>query len=361
LFSEAVLSTFKSVGILGHYITNNFGDVLLRDLMIDFVRENNISKKILFVNKSDYENKTVIGKFIYFITFAFKCDFLIFAGGGYLESGSLGYNNNKFLTLLFLSAFFTKILRKKYIITAVGAGPNVSGFGGYLIKYICNNSSMLVVRDEVSKECLITLGIYADKIRVLSDAALSVNKHVGKIDVPVIKSAPKVALHLMLRNNELLQSKAELIKIIDVLSKKYDLWIISDNGPLGLEKDLYNCFPEKKYSIKEIESNYDFLKFISDCDFVITTKLHVGIVAYSYKVPVFNIYRHEKCKNFYSQIGKKDSCVSLEHIDSDLILKLVDSGIGDNDYYESSIYSQICNKSEDVYLSVKEFIDKEFQ
>ena len=300
------MKRYRRVGVAGHYWTQNFGDILLRDLMVSYLQQECAIPIVEKINRFDYQNAGgKIGKIWYLLSFSFRCDFVVFAGGGYLESGSNGYRNISMLVSMLAQALILRFTFKQFAIAGVGVGPDVTGIGGFLIRCICEMATQITVRDDASKQLLKDLGV-KNNIKSLSDAALVVADHFECSGV--VKN--RMALHLLLRNDEYAVMEDRLVELINAFPDYIDLHIISDHGPIGQEKHLAEkC--ERTLTIFECASPEEFMQFLSSCELVVTTKLHVGIVSYSLGVGVYNIYRHPKCLRFYDQIGGLANCVSM--------------------------------------------------
>ena len=348
-----ILKKYNCVGVVGHYWTDNFGDVLLRDLMVKYLKQTCNVNKVIKINKEDYQRAGgKIGKLLYLLNFAFKSDFVVFGGGGYLETGSLGYRNTSSLFSFFLLAILIKLSFKKFCIAGVGVGPNVDGLSGLFIKMICLLSSDITIRDNESKRLLESLNI-KKTINVEADAAIVVANDYQN-DKP---NSTIIALHLLLRGNEFDSLKESLIDLIHNLPAHYDLHIISDHGPIGAEKELLTLCT-RKITLLECKSSKQFIDFLATCHMVVTTKLHVGIVTYALGRGIYNIYRHPKCLRFYEQINWLNNSVAIGNYNksnnSD-ILTLVE-GFGTTIFYDDKARDKIIEASENVYNKVQQLI-----
>lgn len=349
------MCTYKSVGVIGHYWTDNFGDILLRDLMVEYLEKECNIENVCYINKNDYtKSRGKFGRFLYLLSFAVKCDFLVFSGGGYLESGSKGYKNTSILISFLSLAILTKILRKKYIIAGPGVGPDVSGFGGLLIKKLCNFSNGVIVRDNESKEILVKELKVKSSTTALADAALIVRDSIA-LEL-VKKDKKRIAIHLLLRGKEYVDLKEAIMRLLEVIPEKYEVIFVSDNGLLGEEIELINSnYPKAK--IIEAVSTIEFINTLANCDYVLTTKLHVGIVSYSIGIPVFNIYRHPKCERFYKQTGTQYYSVNLENIGTEEVIEKFRNFCNDSGPEISRTKrEEIIKDSGEIYNFVKGFL-----
>jgi len=99
-------------------------------------------------------------------------DIFICGGGGIIQDQTSVYNLPSFLS----RALFAKILNKKIMFFAVGAGPIYSLFSKFLIKTILNLANIITVRDKESKKVLLNCGVKENLIKVTADPAVSLGK-----------------------------------------------------------------------------------------------------------------------------------------------------------------------------------------
>jgi polysaccharide pyruvyl transferase WcaK-like protein len=343
-----------NVGLIGHYWTSNFGDVLLRDLMEKHLKNNSFVSDVYTINAKNFGiHVSIFGKLKFLISLVFKSDIIIFGGGGYLESTGAGYSNKFILSSFYMVCLVCRILNKPYYIFGPGVGPKVEGFSGKLIKKICSGAKRVIVRDNESKDLLLSLEVKRE-IEVLVDGALILLNE-STINVNVNN---KIAIHLMLHPNEIEAHASKLIKFINSIPAKYDLTFISDNGPFVHDSEIIDNI-SRDCHLLTCNDNEIFKNFISTCEYLITTKLHVGIVGFSLGAKVFNAYRHPKCLRFYKQINAINNSYALKELTSEN-LKNIQKSINCNDHFEKYSVSkyEMKNKVEKLYLAVDEEIDK---
>src|SRR5690606_25408937 len=120
----------------------------------------------------------------------------------------------------------------------------------------------------------------------------------------------KVAIHIPEAN---LRKSLHFFKIINPIIDKRESIMICD-GPKQIDLiekkgTLYNIlYNERKIEIidyKDVGTNVDNIASFSS---VITSKLHVGIVATQLGVPVYSIPHHQKTIRYYKQIDYLDNC-----------------------------------------------------
>lgn len=319
----------KKIGLVGYYEQKNFGDDLLAVLFYKKLAETT-GKEVIVCDCSDELQKSL--GFTTSKTWKkniHECSYVIFGGGGVL--GEL--KRSRLSWRIFLD-YFKKVreLRKKRIphsFIAVGAGPIRSPISKMLVKYIVRSADMVVLRDEESYNELLGIGIKKGKLYVGIDYALSL-KH---DDIPIesskyidtfLKDLPKPVLGVNLCNFNCHNG----VLCIDDIEKHIQQLVLQayknrkirsiviivsmENMPelLGAIKmlDGVSCSNAKVYLHKNV---WDTCSLISKIDFLFTMKLHLSIVSYILKTPVFCVGYHPKIERFYRQINKMECYENL--------------------------------------------------
>src|SRR5690606_25173644 len=184
-----------------------------------------------------------------------------------------------------------------------------------------NGAKVISVRDEESKAYLVKYG-FRGKISVNPDSALSLgdissrfhfekNNHRDKV---------KIALHLPLdKDKDYDAIKPHLIELLNDLKRSQSSVEFNFLVDHGLDRNNYQYkFFERisqeigvSWFIKEYITPEDTLSFISNCDVVVTTKLHVAITSYALGVKPVGISKHPKTKRFFKQVGLEYSHFDL--------------------------------------------------
>lgn len=321
----------KNILLHGCYHNNNFGDLLLADLMAKKIRNltgQNVlcpwtygNKETLFYAKS--------GKGI---RSWFDFTHAVFGGGGYLNSNEKGWFSKKILRY-FIPAFLCKIQRKPYMILGVGAGPKIKFFDKVLVKFICDNAQLIYVRDDESKDVLIKTGVSASKIGVTADFALTLSekdfapyrskkiekyfeRYNGKkiigIHLQSIKDEGKLEEVLMNINSSLENTHIPIMFFDHVKSKQH-----LDMSIEKMKRISQRYLPALVF-YDEILNHWELCSFILKMDAIITSKLHVGIVGWVLEVPIFGCSSHGKTKRFFRQVGRSQYQISSNYISNEI-------------------------------------------
>jgi polysaccharide pyruvyl transferase WcaK-like protein len=293
----------KKVSIIGALWTDNFGDILLADLYTKPLLED-VELEVTFPNvgeKVANELEVKQGSFMDFV----KSDCLFFIGGGYLSEPP--GNKTKWalsrFKLIFVYGILARLFGKKYIILGVGAGPIKKKLSSIIIRTFCNGAKKIVVRDNYSYETLKKIGVKRD-ILVSFDYALKLKEtYIPK----ETRNTRNIALHLTSKQPELNRN------LIDYLLKSNayeDVWFIEDHT--GEYEKVKSTNPEIEKLINDKCILYNgYLEMVDTIDsfrFVLTSKLHVGILGAIFEKKICSFPYHDKVKQFYKEIEFSDNC-----------------------------------------------------
>lgn len=303
------------VVIHGCYNTTNFGDLLLLDLLSQEMQSRlGIQPICPWVHKSQVNNiHAVAGNGL---RDCLGARIAVFGGGGYLVNNS--GNVNKRLIRYTAPALIWQMAKVPYAIVGVGAGPRLTKLDGPLVRSLCNGAQHISVRDEGSAEVLCSVGVPIEKIEVTADIALSLSaekipelayKKAAILLPPKEKNCRRIGIHL----ESLIFDKHKFVDIArrlgGIFNRHKDIcpvWLV-DHAE-GLEaslKEIIHSYMENAIILPKI-NHWVLAAIIGQLDAVITTKLHVGIVAWSLGVPPCGYSNHPKTKRFYEQIHRVD-------------------------------------------------------
>lgn len=307
----------KRAIIHGCYHTANFGDLLLVDLVSDHLRDTyGIDTVSPWIAPSVAEQVHVdAGRGL---RDCFGGCAAILGGGGYLHSGS-DHRAQRRLLRYFVPAKIWQLTRTPYVIVGTGAGPKIEGKGLTRIRQLCTGARAVCVRDEESKQALVQAGIPGSEVQVTADLVLGMTKDQIPIeDVEAARAAlgprregvRRFGIHLQLgaRHASILQRLIE--GIAGDLRGRDDIEpvFIFDHGSKQLDaiKDLCR---EHLPNAKVIPSlpHWSTAALLAEIDGLLTHKLHTGITAWTFGVPVCGYsINHGKTSRFYRQIGRSD-------------------------------------------------------
>ncbi len=175
----------KVILIAGYYGFGNVGDEAILSAILDNLnqRQKNLEFIVISANpietKSKHHVQSIHWKDIDALLNVAKGSDLIILGGGGLFQDYWGVSPKTALTssqwgLPFCSgiAMLAVLYQKPFMIYSVGVGPLLSEQGKELTRWTFNLAHVSSVRDQESKDLLISLGVQEEKIIVAPDPVL---------------------------------------------------------------------------------------------------------------------------------------------------------------------------------------------
>lgn len=328
-----------NISIVGSFLSPNFGDELLLEVMAIklreyFAKDVNIFVPFCFesINKVDWV------KYNGGVDDIKKSDLVVFGGGGYFGENPAykdlpsqtkwffdRHENFTLFKILGLNTYMGRGIPKRqsiisfyryykisltckkfkvpYIIFGTGCGPIESNLNKFMFKSIISRAKNVYFRDEesalVSKKIL-----HKKRISQTYDIVLSQLIE----NVPNIGSVKSVALHVgQISSNNQITAISQLIDYLKL--RNIEIQLICDSH--SEQQILPSKQLSKEKSIKLIQyknNTKSFIDAVKDVDVLITTKLHAAIVAYSVGTIPISIPSHHKTIRFFKQIEMTDYC-----------------------------------------------------
>ncbi|MEZ9799007.1 polysaccharide pyruvyl transferase family protein [Vibrio cyclitrophicus] len=293
----------KKVAIVGALWTSNFGDVLLAKLLKEKLES--LGHSIIMPNASD-KVKVESGLLEEKFTIS-EADIFLFCGGGYFSEppgNSFKWAISRY-KLLFKYATFCRIKKIPYSILGVGAGPINSNLAKSVIKHVCKGANLIALRDPTSVNAVSTLVPNTEIIEV-ADYVLSLKDKILLNDVDL--SHKKIGFHITLNGGKYIPAVIDYLNNIDNNS---DIYFIEDHP--GEFSRVCEKYPEvKRFFDGNVLGYKDVDQFIHDMNelsCIVTSKLHVGIVASALGKKVCSIPYHAKVERLYASFDRSDLCL----------------------------------------------------
>lgn len=213
-------------------------------------------------------------------------------------------------------------LNKPVVIFAEGVGPFRSSIGKRISKYFFSRCAYISVRDEISNENLVALGIKS-KIDVVPDSAFLLEKADDEdlnykmnskmlIGISVSELATKYGFKYKEEKDSYLGFIKFMAEISDYIINKYNADIIFIPHVIQVQRDDYKTAQDIRSLIKntsrtriasrELDAR-QLKKIISFCDLLIASRMHSAIAALSMGVPVVGIAYSHKMRGVFSMMG----------------------------------------------------------
>ncbi len=303
----------RRVALHGCYNTLNFGDVLLLDLLARHVAARPDTRAFNPWPPAAKTAKTgergLLG--------CLRADAAVFGGGGYLTDA--GGRSTRRLSRYSLPARLWRTTRTPYCIVGAGIGPPLTGRGARHAATVFRGARYAAVRDDASRALLAERGIDVRNVEVTADLALSLRR--DDIDqsnhaaaATRLGTAPpgvrRLGVHLAVAGLTAQLVNAIAAALAKGLAGDADgvevVWLF-DHGdadaPVVADISRRHL---PRFRVLGRQPVWPTIALLSALDGVITTKLHVGIVAWAVGTPPCGFSAHGKTRRFYEQVGRTD-------------------------------------------------------
>ncbi|BFL84876.1 hypothetical protein LFREDSHE_33260 [Shewanella baltica] len=309
----------------GSYFVDNFGDTLLVKLMCDRVAEI-VGKENVYLATVGHQNEQLsIGYPVVSAELKGKVTHLIYAGGGYFgEPPSKGFSLFRWYVRNYFrhSHWLKEYENAKVAVFGVGFGPlKFLGLERFIIKPL-KAAEMVLVRDKQSFDYLKKNRLLSEKkVDICVDYALS-------LDSIHAEKNSKIALHVPNLDVENIAKLIEGIMASEYTNNSID-FILDSSSDFSDERvrDIKTLISELGFAGSVEFVNYDnvssLISRLSRYMFVITTKLHVGIVSTAIGTKVISVPGHPKTLRFYKQIELENFCIPKRELTALSITQLI--------------------------------------
>ena len=334
--------------IHGATYSTNFGDVLFAYLFFNKLNEiKDVSAEFLEMPKYGIQ-KFCADSVGYRSNSSFfrqlNADALIMMSGGYFGENVSSFKNSlkRYLQYVLPARLF-QIFRKPVYIIGVGGGPLISSFLRKSCVRMLNRSKYISVRDEETKNYFVEYGV-TKPIIVTTDTAQVINsdllRHFPDNDNNslVVEGRKYIFFHVVDKEKVDARISEVIVPAVNEFlanHKDYDIIVGNDEIISAYrirELETYKKIMEGRKKIVKYENIFMLCKLLDVMDFVITPKLHVGIVsaALGKSVVSFPIHR-EKTERYYRQIGEAERSIHMQKVTTDIAYNLIER------YYDKPI------------------------
>lgn len=234
-----------------------------------------------------------------------------------------------------LFGFWLAIKKKKcFIIFPQSIGPLNMKWTKVLVKAAIKDSALIVARDMLSYNTLKELKFVKEKVLFCPDVAIrqkyerhdvyDINKYFKYDEKKIVGiTLSKPPANEIILTFDLVKKINEQVNMLD--SNEYKIIIMPSNYIHdGVSDDYTQCMElkkklEKKFDISILENRpyfpIEFTTLLSQLEVLISTRMHVSILATSISIPVIAINTQNKVLSYMKIIGMERFCVEYECMD----------------------------------------------
>lgn len=249
-----------------------------------------------------------------------QSDLLISGGGSIFQDITSARSLPYYISIVTLAQW----MRKPVIFYAQGVGPITRPFSKWLMRRVANRVDMITLRDEISREYLLALGVTRPPMQVTADPVFSLDP--ASPDTPEVKEVLE-SLHpptvgVALRRWELLQGyQPELARYLDELHERgYEILFVAMDWPEDLpEAEKVAALMHRPARILNQQlGSRELLALFAQLKLMIGMRLHALIFAASQGVPVGGISYDPKVDAFLASLQQSALPLDYEGIKSRL-------------------------------------------
>jgi polysaccharide pyruvyl transferase WcaK-like protein len=320
-----------TIALHGAYRHDNFGDMLLLGIYIRWIRETYPGCRVIlpFLRHHLTGLVNADGRGLAELQ---RASALVYGGGGYFGEPNSGRtlwamrNTWRHMPV----GLMARMRGIPIAISGVGAGPLSSGLARRLFVRLFGWSGAVAVRDMESRDFMAQYGVDADRMVVTADAALSLDE--SSVTPEALAEARQtlgalpgswrigfnVAHSIRLRGMDPLlddlrtfaadHPEAAFVFFLDEGAGRGESYHVTR---MAREIERRVAAPAVVVPYRDPDQVLGVIKAL---DLVITTKLHVGIVACALGTSVLAFPAHQKTRRFYEQIGAADRCLPLHQL-----------------------------------------------
>ena len=266
-----------------------------------------------------------------------------------INSGGDQLSGEKFIGSSFLNILYPIFLDKPIVLFAESLGNYKNPITKCIGKYIFKKANLILVRENLSKDYLISVGVNLNKIYVTADPAFilpsasnsRINEildleNIQKISYPIIGINPSGSISKYLSDPN--KSKEHLIRsiadTIDYLIETKGVSIIliphvytpeSDDRDI-IQKIYENVTnTQNVFKITQEYSAEELKGIISLCDIFIGARMHATIAATSLCIPTVGIaYSHKMYGIIGKTLGLEDYIIDINNLDQNTLKTTID-------------------------------------
>jgi polysaccharide pyruvyl transferase CsaB len=337
-----------NVILSGYFGFNNAGDEAILASMIETLKTEipGINMIVLSNNPEQTQKQYHVQavnrwRLDLIIPYLRTCDLFISGGGSLLQDVTGPKSILYYLGLNWLAQVF----RRRVMLYAQGIGPVKRNWARKLLARIINGVDLVSVRDQASKDDLISMGVSKPSIYVTADPVLGWKREMGETAVEILcraKVDESRCIGVCLREWEGL-NKAELAQVCDFIVKKgYRVVFFPFHFPADIApcREVAKQMDQKSYLIKENLTPGEMMDTIGKMHAVIGMRLHALIMAAAQGVPFVPISYDPKIERFAAQMGQETPC-SVENLRSKNLMRFLEHFLEEHSLIKQELIERV--------------------
>ena len=328
--------------LAGYYGFGNLGDEAILEMTLKQILEITERENITVlsgskaVTRKKYNVNTIDRYNILSILNALlSADVLIFGGGSLLQDVTSKRSIYYYLFLIRLA----KLMKNKIIMLSQGIGPIINEKSKKAVQSTLSLVDYITVRDNYSKEFLVSIGVDAKKIFLSTDPVINIKKDCSFKNEK--QSTKKICFSL--RNWKDLDISHKISRVAEMLIAngmechfipfyyKEDLLLIDQ-----IEEILGN----KAVYYKERLSTGNAFDIIKTMDVMVGVRLHSLIFAAAANVPIVAVSYDHKVDHFVNSVNMKIAC-TIDDIDENIIYNEIIDKINNEDEEKEKLLKSV--------------------
>ncbi len=325
------METILSTALHGAVYGDNFGDVLIHGLLASELSQRGLVTSLpMSVKKFRTALHEQFGEYGSFPSPKSSFRGIVFGPGGYLSAppGHLSAWRRRFYPYHLPVILASKFARKTAFF-GLEVGPIEDSFAVQVLRPALERSDVLAVRTVESAEWVGKI-LPRRQVEIIPDVALALSPewvlNRDNSSQSKVKDA-QILFHVGMAN--LWRENAAVRATPAILRRHGSVTVISDTSRLSRATN--QILPTVNID-SGIHQDYrgvsDLLRKIASASLVVTTKLHVGICAYAFGIPVVQLAQHPKTGDFNrSTTSQGQAHVPLEHYHADELDNLIQDAV----------------------------------
>ena len=329
----------------GYYGYNNSGDEAILTTIYNNIQkiDRNINITVLSRDPeetmAEYGFQDVVSRFDFFKVMSEikKCDILLSGGGSLLQDTT---STRSLMYYLFIIEW-AKIMHKKVMLYANGIGPVSKKANRRMVKRVVSKADIITLREEASKNELISMGIPDNNLFVTADPVFTMEAETREKSKLLLQEAgipdDKGIIGVSVRNWKNDSDFAEKFACIcdeihDKFNKSIVFIVMHNPNDTNISKSVMQKMKNEAYILEKNYCPKEIMGMIGEMDLVLSMRLHTLIFATKQRVPIVGFVYDPKI-NSYLNMLKMPNGGDVNNINIERTLEEVEEVLENRDKY----------------------------